>query len=61
MAQMGIALCEHAMGKRKSAKERWRRLIANDTKFADINWLKKSVFPSHPSLFREAGNLVVRL
>lgn len=61
MAQVGLALCNHAMGKRKQAKDRWRLLIATDDKFADIKWLKSGVFVSHPLLFREAGNLVVRM
>lgn len=61
MAQMGLSLCEHALGKRSAAKKRWRLLVANDEQFADLDWLKTNVFTNHPLLLREASNLVVRL
>ena len=61
IAQMGLALCDHALGKRKDGKNRWRLLVAHDESFGDVKWLKETMFPNHPLLLREAGNLVVRL
>lgn len=61
IAQMGLALSEHAMKHKRDAYARWKALIAHDAHFQDIKWLERDIFAHHPRLLKEAGNLILRL
>lgn len=61
LAEMGLALCEHALRHKTEARQRWKKLMAQDARFGDLNWLETAIFPNHPHLMKAAGNLVLRV
>jgi tetratricopeptide (TPR) repeat protein len=61
LAEIGLALSEHALRHKNAAQQRWKRLMARDERFGDVGWLEREIFPNHPHLMKAAGNLVVRV